>query len=52
VVINETFARRYFSNEDPLGQQLRLRYDPYPVDEERPRQIVGIVGDVKTLWPG
>jgi putative ABC transport system permease protein len=24
-----------------------LRYDPYPVDESRPRQIVGLVGDVK-----
>jgi len=52
VVINETFARRYFSNEDPIGQQLRLRYDPYPVDEERPRQIVGIVGDVKHFGLG
>jgi len=52
VVINETFARRYFPNEDPIGQQLRLRYDPYPVDEERPRQIVGIVGDVKHFGLG
>jgi putative ABC transport system permease protein len=47
VVINEAFARRYFPNEDPLGQQLLVRYDPWPVDEDRPRQIVGIVGDVK-----
>src|SRR5262249_13630657 len=39
VVINETFARKYFPNEDPIGQQLRMRFDPYPVDEERPRQI-------------
>jgi putative ABC transport system permease protein len=46
-VINETFARRYFPNEDPVGQQLLLRYDPDPIEEERPRQIVGIVGDVK-----
>ncbi len=47
VVINETFARRYFPNEDPIGQQLLVRYDPWPVDEDHPRQIVGIVGDVK-----
>jgi len=47
VVVNETFAHRFFPNEDPIGQQVLLRYDPYPVDEERPRQIVGIVGDVK-----
>jgi predicted permease len=47
VVINEAFARRYFPNQDPIGQQLLVRYDPWPVDEDHPRQIVGIVGDVK-----
>jgi putative ABC transport system permease protein len=47
VVINEAFARRYFPNEDPMGQQLLLRYDPWPIDEDRPREIVGVVGDVK-----
>src|SRR6266436_4191830 len=46
-VVNETFAHRYFPNEDPLGQQILVRYGSYSVDEERPRQIVGIVGDVK-----
>jgi predicted permease len=46
-VINEAFARRYFPNQDPIGQQLLMRYEPYDVDEIRPRQIVGIVGDVK-----
>jgi putative ABC transport system permease protein len=52
VVINETFAHRFFPNEDPIGKQLLLRYDPYPVDEERPRQIVGVVGDVKHFGLG
>jgi putative ABC transport system permease protein len=47
VVVNETFARKFFPNEDPIGQQILQRYDPYPVDEQRPRQIVGVVGDVK-----
>jgi putative ABC transport system permease protein len=51
VVVNETFVHRYFPNEDPIGQQLLLRYDPYPVDEDRPRQIVGIVGDVRHFGP-
>ncbi len=52
IVVNEAFARRFFSNEDPIGQHVLLRFDPYPVDEERPRQIVGIVGDVKHFGLG
>jgi predicted permease len=47
VLINEAFARRYFPNEDPIGRQLLLRYDPWPIDEDHPREIVGVVGDVK-----
>jgi putative ABC transport system permease protein len=47
IVVNQAFARKYFPNEDPIGQQILLRYDPYPVDQPRPRQIVGVVGDVK-----
>jgi predicted permease len=47
VVINQSFARRYFPNESPLGHQLTLRYGGFPTDEERPREIVGVVGDIK-----
>lgn len=47
VVVNEAFVRRFFPNEDPIGKQVRLRFDPYPTEEEHPRQIVGVVGDVK-----
>jgi putative ABC transport system permease protein len=52
IVINQSLARKFFPNEDPVGQQILLRYDPYPVDELRPRQIVGIVGDVKHFGLG
>ncbi len=53
VVVNEAFVRHYFPKEDPIGQQLLLRYDPYPIigEEDRPRQIVGIVGDVRHFGP-
>jgi predicted permease len=47
VVINETLAQRYFPDGDPIGRQILLHYDPYPEIEAHPRQIVGIVGDVK-----
>lgn len=47
VVINEALAKKYFPNEDPIGKSIRLRFDPYPVEEDRPRQIVGVVADTK-----
>ncbi|HKW88382.1 MAG TPA: ABC transporter permease [Candidatus Acidoferrales bacterium] len=43
VIIGEELARRLFSNEDPLGQQLKIRGFPAPYVSE----IIGIVGDVK-----
>jgi len=52
VVVSETLASRYFPNEDPIGQQILLRYEPQQVDEERPRQIVGVVGEVKQIGMG
>jgi len=47
VVVNQAFVTKYFPAGDPLGKQILLRFDPYPTDEERPRQIVGVVADVK-----
>jgi putative ABC transport system permease protein len=47
-VINETMARTYFPNEDPIGKQLAISWappepgKPQPVDE-----IVGVVGDTR-----
>jgi len=42
MLINESFARRYFPNADPLGQRIRLTIAANFVAE-----VVGIVGDVK-----
>jgi predicted permease len=52
VIISETMAKRYFANENPIGQQILLRYTNNQVDEERPRQIVGVVGEVKQAGMG
>jgi putative ABC transport system permease protein len=41
-VINETMARTYFSDEDPIGKGINLSQG-----QEGFREIVGIVGDVK-----
>lgn len=43
VVINEAMAKRYWANQDPIGQA--IKFDDSP--DEKPRQIVGIVQDVK-----
>ncbi len=43
IVISQTLARRYFSDEDPLGHKIRLSRD-----DAVPRTIVGIVKDIKT----
>jgi putative ABC transport system permease protein len=45
VVINEAMARQFWPNEDPVGREVTFDFSP----EERPRQIVGIVGNVKQL---
>ena len=41
VIISETMARRFFPDQDPVGQYLRFDFVP----NEQPRQIVGVVGD-------
>ena len=45
IIINETLARRFFGNGDPIGKRLSVpsRYDAPLI----PREIVGIIGDVR-----
>lgn len=43
VVINETMARKFWPDRDPLGQIIRITTMP----EEQPREIVGVVKDVR-----
>jgi putative ABC transport system permease protein len=41
-IINETMARRFWTNEDPLGKRIRMDTAP----EDPAREIVGVVRDV------
>ncbi len=41
IIVNRTFAQKYFVGEDPIGK--RIRYD----DSQPPVEIVGIVDDMK-----
>jgi len=57
VLINETLARRYFPNEDPIGQRFKMgskqpalnATNVYGLPEWS--TIVGVVSDVKSLHP-
>jgi predicted permease len=45
VLINETLARKYFPNEDPIGKRVTIH--SRPPSRNPPVEIIGIVGDVK-----
>jgi putative ABC transport system permease protein len=49
VVVSESLARRYFPGEDPIGKMLQVEFRQAGLSilEDQPRQIVGIVGDVR-----
>jgi putative ABC transport system permease protein len=44
-LVNQTFVRRYFSNEEPIGKRIRL--DTSGLDRPDWSEIVGVVGDVR-----
>jgi putative ABC transport system permease protein len=48
-LINRTMARLYFANDDPVGKRLVFGFPP---DGSAPREIVGVVGDVRDVSLG
>ena len=49
-VINETAAKRFWPNEDPIGTRIWFGSNPGFTDPDRPVEVVGVVADVK-YWP-
>jgi predicted permease len=47
VIINAAMAKRHWPNQDPIGQRLNIGKGLGPEFEEAPREIVGIIGDVR-----
>jgi predicted permease len=48
VVINQAMAKQFWKDQDPLGQQISIGGRAVgPEFEEPPREIVGVVGDVR-----
>ena len=51
-IVSETFARRFLSGRDPIGQRIRLHFPGgeaywYPYSANLPLRIVGIARDVR-----
>jgi putative ABC transport system permease protein len=60
VIINETMARNFFPNQDPIGKRIFMHWG---LDKPTAVLIIGVVGDIKDLgvdamvepeiyWPG
>ncbi len=47
VIINRAFGKKYWPKENPLGQVLTIGKGLGPAFEEPPREVIGIVGDVR-----
>jgi predicted permease len=47
MVINEAFAKKYWPKGDPLGERIVIGKGMGPDFTDGPRQVVGIVGNVK-----
>jgi putative ABC transport system permease protein len=41
VIVNQTFVKRFFPNENPIGQRITFDFVP----DEKAREIVAVVGD-------
>jgi len=53
LIINEAFAKKYWPKGDPIGQRITISKGLGPEFEEPPRQIAGIVGNIReTRQPG
>jgi putative ABC transport system permease protein len=47
VIINAAMAKKYWQDADPIGQRITIAKGLGPEFEEPPRQVIGIVGDVR-----
>jgi putative ABC transport system permease protein len=47
VIVNEEFAKKFFAKGDGLGSRVTIGKEVGPEFDEPPREIVGIVGDVR-----
>jgi predicted permease len=51
-IVNETFARRYWPGQEPIGKRLQLGYSPTSVNESPYLEVVGVAKDGKYVSLG
>ncbi len=47
VIVNQVMARKYWKDQDPIGQVIVIGKGLGPQFDDPPREIVGVVGDVR-----
>ncbi len=47
IIVNQTFARRFWGDRDPIGERITLGRVMGKDFAEPPRQVVGVVGDLR-----
>ena len=47
VLVNEAMARQFWPHSDPVGERIEIGKGVGPEFEETPRQIIGVVADVR-----
>ncbi len=52
VIINQTMAKQFWPSGDPLADRITIAKGVGPQFDEPPRQIVGVVGDVRAFGLG
>lgn len=49
IIVSDTFAKQFLSDEDPIGRQIKVGLGEGPSRERyETREIVGVVGDIRT----
>ena len=46
-IISESFAQRYYPDEDPLGKQIEVQVS-FGYEEDQPRTVIGVVADIRS----
>ena len=52
VLINRVMAKRYWKNENPVGQLVTIGKGLGPQFDDAPREVIGVVGDVRETGLG